>query len=409
VKQSPQGFSLAVVALLALGGALNCSTPPKDDPIPIGLMLSYTGYLAANSINSERALLMAIEAANAAGGIEGRPVKVLARDTRSDPTKVVAPAKALIDAGVAVLIGPDYTDLVTQLRSVIQNRTVIFPSFATASDVEWKPPSWFVMGAGLKRVACEMVTQYRGAGFNDSEAIQIIDSSGYNSSLSFTLSNTYFIFKPPNLPSDYPSSVATVAPLVDVMSRSKAYVLAATPETASSLVYALTALGAIEDPSRFVLSPTLHTPAFLESIPKGALTGARGVSPGTVAGAGEFREAFRGRWHDVPLDDAYPFYDAGAIAVLAIQRALRDEGRIPEEPGLSKHIVAVTAPGGASVKWNELGRGLELLREGQEVGYFGLTGQLAFDNAGQTETASTKWWGITDDGFVDLPHTNTCE
>ena len=52
-------------------------------------MLSYTGYLAANSINSERALLMAIEAANAAGGIDQRRVEVLARDTRSDPRKVI--------------------------------------------------------------------------------------------------------------------------------------------------------------------------------------------------------------------------------------------------------------------------------------------------------------------------------
>ena len=61
------------------------------------------------------------------------------------------------------------------------------------------------------------------------------------------------------------------------------------------------------------------------------------------------------------------------------------------------------------MQWNEIGKGLELLRNGEEIGYFGLTGQLAFDNAGQTQTASTKWWTITDEGFVDLPHTNMCQ
>ena len=71
---------------LALAAAtIGCSgTAPHEDPISIGLMLSYTGYLAANSVNSERALLMAIETANAAGGVAGRPVALLARDTRSD-------------------------------------------------------------------------------------------------------------------------------------------------------------------------------------------------------------------------------------------------------------------------------------------------------------------------------------
>jgi ABC-type branched-subunit amino acid transport system substrate-binding protein len=60
--------------MMALGGSLACEAPPED-AIPIGLLLSYTGDPAANSINSERALRMAIEEANAAGGVAGRPVR----------------------------------------------------------------------------------------------------------------------------------------------------------------------------------------------------------------------------------------------------------------------------------------------------------------------------------------------
>src|SRR5205814_9227432 len=74
-------------ALLALavgeGGPLGCGAPAEaDHPIPIGLLLSYSGPLAANSVNSERAVLMAVEAVNAAGGVTGRPLSVLPRDTR---------------------------------------------------------------------------------------------------------------------------------------------------------------------------------------------------------------------------------------------------------------------------------------------------------------------------------------
>jgi hypothetical protein len=61
-------------------------------------MLSYTHYLAANSVNSERAVLMAIEAANAVGGVEGRPLQVVPRDTHSAAEKAVPAAQQLIDA-----------------------------------------------------------------------------------------------------------------------------------------------------------------------------------------------------------------------------------------------------------------------------------------------------------------------
>src|SRR4051812_15692148 len=156
-------------------------------------MLSFSGYLAASSINSERALLMAIESVNAAGGVQGqqgaRPLRVVARDTRSDPAKVAEPARELLAQNVAVMIGPDTTDLVTQLRGVLTTRTVILPSFTTASDVEFKPPSWFVIGAGISRVACELVTQVRKDG--RAKPMVIVNPSGYNSSIAWVLGNSY--------------------------------------------------------------------------------------------------------------------------------------------------------------------------------------------------------------------------
>jgi ABC-type branched-subunit amino acid transport system substrate-binding protein len=406
VNRTRQGFIVAVTALVSvLGGAPGCGAPPEDDPIKIGLLLSYTGFLAANSINSERSLLMAIEAANQAGGIDRRPVRVVARDTRSDPRRVAEPTRELLEAKTAVLIGPDSTDLISQLRELLQARTLLLPSYATASDVEWKPPSWFVMGAGLVRVACELVTQYRSDGRQS--ALQIVNPSGYTSSLSWELSNHYGLPKVV-VSSDDASTAETVRPLQRALANADAYLLAAPPETASALVYALAAVGALDDPRRWFLSPTLHTPAFLDSIPKGILSGARGVSSGTVAGAAEFRRQFTDRWQDSPLDDAYPFYDAGAIAVLSIQRALREEGAIPVGNGLAKHLIAVTRAGGTPVRWNELGKGLEMLRQGEEIEYFGLTGQLQFDESGQTQTANTKWWTITDQGFQDVPHGSDC-
>jgi hypothetical protein len=138
------------------------------------------------------------------------------------------------------------------------------------------------------------------------------------------------------------------------------------------------------------------------------LTGAHGVAPGTVAGAEEFRGRFRTRWQDEPLDDAYPFYDAGAIAVLAMQRSAVRDGNVGPGPGLANHVVAVTRPGGTLVRWNELALGLQWLADGKEIEYLGVTGLIEFDLSGQTSSANTKWWTIGANGFEDVAREGDC-
>ena len=96
------------------------------------------------------------------------------------------------------------------------------------------------------------------------------------------------------------------------------------------------------------------------------------------------------------------------MVVLALQRALAREGSIPAGTGLSKHIVAVTHTEGTPIRWDEIGRGLDLLRRGQEVAYVGLTGSLDFDNTAQSRGASTNWWTIGPAGFVDIPSASDC-
>jgi ABC-type branched-subunit amino acid transport system substrate-binding protein len=390
------------LSLLAAGSGACSETSPPGETVTIGLLLSYSGYLAANSVNSERAVLLAVESAGLdTATLGGRALRVLPRDTRSDATKVVASAQALIDGGAAVIIGPDTIDLATALRPLVQGRTMILPSYATASDVEFKPPSWFVMGAATKRVACELVSQLGKDGRQ--RPLLIVNPTGYNSFLSWVLANNY------GMPRHILPTAATTANVAPIIAAdADAYVLAAFPTSASPLIYALSAVEALGDGQRWYLSPTLHTPAFIESIPKGSLVGARGVAAGTVAGAADFRARFRQRWQDDPLDDAYPFYDAAAVTVLALARAIAREAAVPVGTGLSAHIRAVTQLGGELITWNELPRGIDHLRQGGEVGYVGLSGPIEFDLSGQTRSAATSWWTIEAGGFADFPNQSDC-
>jgi ABC-type branched-subunit amino acid transport system substrate-binding protein len=202
------------------------------------------------------------------------------------------------------------------------------------------------------------------------------------------------------------SNSTTVDPILSA--NADAYVLAVLPQPATSLIFAMAAVGGLGDPSRWYLTPSLHTPAFLDTIPKGMMTGARGVAPGTVAGAASFRERFTARWEDDPLDDAYPFYDAGAIAVLALQRAMVKQGSTAAGPQLIEHVLAVTRSGGTVVEWDKLAVGLQLLAAGQEIEYQGVTGLIQFDVSGQTRDANTKWWSIGPTGFEDIARSGDC-
>ena len=203
------------------------------------------------------------------------------------------------------------------------------------------------------------------------------------------------------LPTDLASNRDIVPTISRALVNSDAYVLAAFPTSASALVYALTAKGDLLDPARWYLSPTLHTPAFLESIPKGVHERRPGVATGTVSGAADFRVAFARRWQDVPLDDAYPFYDAGrrrrpgpATSDAARWCHPRQDRACPTTSWPSPRRAGRRCSGTSSP------RGLELLARGQEIEYFGLSGVIQFDASGQAPTASTKWWTIADEGFT---------
>jgi ABC-type branched-subunit amino acid transport system substrate-binding protein len=392
--------SLAPIACLALSPACGDTAPP--DGVALGLLLSYSGQLAATSANSERAVLLALEAANAAGGVAGRPVRVLARDTRSESAKALPAAEELVAAGAAMFIGPDTTDVAVQLRSLLDQQVVIMPSYSTAHHPFRKPNWWFAMGAGTARVACELAAQLAADGRK--APVVLADSTSFNNLVGWELVRRHGMTQIV-LP-DQSSSSSTVQPIA--AAQADAFVLLAQPPAASSLVYSMAALGALKKEVGWYLSPTLHTPALLATIPKGALAGARGVAPGKVAGAADFRSAFMARWQDQPLDDAYSFYDATAVAVLALERSHLRDGQIPRGEPLGRHVLAVTQAGSAPVRWNELGRGLELLRQGQEVEYLGLSGPLQFDQFGEAPEATTGWWAIVDDHFEDIPAQSDC-
>src|ERR1700734_3131100 len=78
-----------------------------SDPIRIGFLPALTGPSSSTGVAINRGTLLAVDEINAAGGIGGRQIELIVRDTQSDPTKAVNAVAELIGRQkVSVMWGP---------------------------------------------------------------------------------------------------------------------------------------------------------------------------------------------------------------------------------------------------------------------------------------------------------------
>ena len=64
----------------------------------IGWLAALTGPSSAPAIGFNRGVLFAAEAINAAGGVKGRKIEIVTRDTQGDPTKAVNATQEMISS-----------------------------------------------------------------------------------------------------------------------------------------------------------------------------------------------------------------------------------------------------------------------------------------------------------------------
>src|SRR5947208_791501 len=78
-----------------------------NEPIRVGYLPALTGPSSSTGIGINRGTQLAVQEINAAGGIDGRQIELITRDTQSDPTKAVNGAAELSHGqNVSVVFGP---------------------------------------------------------------------------------------------------------------------------------------------------------------------------------------------------------------------------------------------------------------------------------------------------------------
>jgi branched-chain amino acid transport system substrate-binding protein len=107
IKMSLTRRQALVSAAAALASSLAKPAIAAKEPIMIGYLPALTGPSSSTGIGINRGVQLAVQEINAAGGIDGRQIELIVRDTQSEPTKAVNGAAELIHAHkVSVMLGP---------------------------------------------------------------------------------------------------------------------------------------------------------------------------------------------------------------------------------------------------------------------------------------------------------------
>lgn len=124
-------FALLLAPALAIGqvGAQD------DDPIILGAAVNLTGWMAAYDQPPLDGAKLAVKKINEAGGVLGRPLKIIEIDGKTDPATVGNAALEVIDDGADAILAPCDFDYGAPASQAAQEAGLVGVSFCASSPL----------------------------------------------------------------------------------------------------------------------------------------------------------------------------------------------------------------------------------------------------------------------------------
>jgi len=134
-----QVLTAACIALAAISTA---AIAQNKAPIKVGVLIGLTGPSAAYTADQRRAIEAVTERVNKSGGVQGRPIELVFRDTKGNPTEAarVASQVVLDDKVVAVIGGSTASETFAFADFVARNEVPMLPLTSTQSVIDPAKP-----------------------------------------------------------------------------------------------------------------------------------------------------------------------------------------------------------------------------------------------------------------------------
>jgi branched-chain amino acid transport system substrate-binding protein len=150
--RSLRRLALAAASLLAVPGWA------ADEPLRVGAFLSVTGPAAFLGDPEQKTLEMVVERINAAGGVAGRKLVLVAYDDAGDAEKARTFAKRLLEQDkVDIIVGGSTTGTTMAAIALVEQSGTPFVSLAGAVGIVEPVKRWVFKTPHTDRMACEKI------------------------------------------------------------------------------------------------------------------------------------------------------------------------------------------------------------------------------------------------------------
>lgn len=339
--------------------------------LTLGTALPDTGSLKAYGPGTQAAVRLAVEDANAAGGVMGSPITLMPGDSGGTGSTTFARTLTRL-SGAQVIIGPLSSSLALDNSQLLRGRTIVSPAVTSAlltGRLARVVPAEPLQGAMLVSLA-----QRRGA-----VRIVVVAPRSQQALVDAALDRAGDLgLQASSVVYSQRQTATNIATRI-VRSSADALLLASSAET-TGILSALLPRGM---PATVLLTQGAADSIDPRQLRRGTLDGAQSIEldlrvPRSLAA--RIREAApRAR----ELAYSPQAYDAAAVAILAAEQAGRSLGEITAE-GVRAALPAVTSVG---IACDSLARCLRLLRQGEDIDYVGYSGPFDLSRDGDPQAA----------------------
>jgi len=405
----PFVVSIVIACGLAVGG---CAPKAEEiTPLKIGQLNSFTGDLSDFGAAHRNAGQLAADHINLAGGIQGAPIVIVARDDATNPVQGVDSARALVDIDrVAAIVGAlssgvsiAVAESVTGPSQILQiSAASTSPAITVLADNDFlfrTTVSDAVQGVIMGRLAHEL-------GYGTASALYVNNAYGQGLAEAFKAS---FEAAGGKILELVPHEMVqpTYASELSKATAGNPDVLAAISYPESARIYLREALegGYIDT---FILCDGTKSPDMNEAVGVDKLEGTHGTAAGSpMTDARRIFEAdFESAFAVVP---PLPYIDTTYDAVVLIALAAEKAGTTTDSVAIRNALRDVANPPGEIVGpgIDGIAKALELIRDGKDINYEGAGGSQDFDENGDVISTIEIWkiekGKIVSTGRYELP------
>ncbi len=143
---------------LALAASFHAQAAQEPAPVKVGALLSVTGPAAFLGAPEARTLEMLVGELNARGGVDGRRIELVVKDTGGNPEKAISFAKQLVDEdGVFAIIGPATSGESIAVKQIANDARTVLLSCAAAEVITTPVLPYVFKVAPKDSYAAEMI------------------------------------------------------------------------------------------------------------------------------------------------------------------------------------------------------------------------------------------------------------